>query len=161
MLSFTLQPSNISSAGQTVRSRESTGSGASRRLMVLLVRAVSFTVMLAFTDMWLKPSRDGPSRVKKERPKRSFNIICYRLTKTQCTTNDCLRLTLLLVGASGGGSVRASGLGCVSRHSVPALVLTETFFYAVKQPVQRHAIHIPLPCTLVLLTCKTNTSTCK
>lgn len=39
------------------------GSGASRRLMVPLVRAVSFIVMLALTEMWLKPNRDDPSRV--------------------------------------------------------------------------------------------------
>lgn len=30
--------------------------------MVLPVSAVSFTVMLALTEMWLKPSRDMPSR---------------------------------------------------------------------------------------------------
>lgn len=29
--------------------------------MVPLVRAVSFIVMLALTEMWLKPKREGPS----------------------------------------------------------------------------------------------------
>lgn len=30
--------------------------------MVAFVRAVSFIVMLALTEMWLRPKRDGPSR---------------------------------------------------------------------------------------------------
>lgn len=59
---LTLQPSRISSAGQIVRSRLSMGSGISRRLMVTFVRAVSLTVMLALTEMWLKPKRDEPSK---------------------------------------------------------------------------------------------------
>lgn len=68
-----------------------------------------------------------------------------------------LWLTLLLVGASRGRSVRSGALRRVALHSVPALILTEALLYAVKQPVQGHAVHVPLPCTLVLLTCTTNT----
>lgn len=41
--------------------------------MVALVRAVSFIVMLALTEMWLKPNRDGPSGVKKH--DSSYNIL--------------------------------------------------------------------------------------
>lgn len=42
------------------------GSGASRWLtVVLVVRAVSFIVLLAFTEMLLKPNSDGPSEDKK------------------------------------------------------------------------------------------------
>lgn len=105
VLLFTLQPSSISSAGQTVRSRVSMGSGASRRLMVPLV-TVSFIVMLAFTEMWLKPSRDGPSGVQKH----DSSIQCYRQKYRTQQATIRLWLTQLLVGASGGGSVRSSGL---------------------------------------------------
>ncbi len=76
ILLLTLQPSSISSAGQTVRSRLSVGSGASRRLIVPLVRAVSFIDMLAFTEMWLKPNRDETSGGKKT---QVFVIFYYRL----------------------------------------------------------------------------------
>lgn len=78
----------------------------------------------------------------------------FKYSKQQTSAIISLWLTLLPVGASGSGSVRSGGLWCGTLHSVPGLVLTKALFYAVKQPVQRHAIHIPLPCTLVLLTCK-------
>lgn len=77
---LTLQPSSISSAGQTVRSRLSMGSGASRRLMVPLVTAVSFIVILALTEMWLKPNRDGPSGVRKKNESSLKYITDYHLT---------------------------------------------------------------------------------
>lgn len=56
-------------------SRASMGSGASRQLIVLLVSAVSFTVMLALTEMWLKPSRDMPSRNKKPKCSRLLDFL--------------------------------------------------------------------------------------
>lgn len=60
----------------------------------------------------------------------------------------------LLVGPSRGGGVQSGALWRVALHSVPALVLAKALLYAVKQPVQRHAIHIPFACTLILLTWK-------
>lgn len=80
VLQLTLQPSSISSAGQTVMSRASMGSGASRRLMVLPVSAVSFTVMLALTEMWLKPSRDMPSRGQQMMQQRLLNLLLNATT---------------------------------------------------------------------------------
>lgn len=42
------------------------GSGVSMRLMVMLVRAVSFIAALVLTEMLLRPNRDGPSTEKMQ-----------------------------------------------------------------------------------------------
>lgn len=48
------------------------GSGVSSRLMVTLVRAVSFIVALTLTEMLDRPNRDGPSTEKKKHNTRVF-----------------------------------------------------------------------------------------
>lgn len=67
-----------------------------------------------------------------------------------------LWLTVLLVGTSGCGSVRPGGFRCIAFNSISAFILAKSLLYAVKQPVQRHTVHIPLPSTLIFLTCKKN-----
>lgn len=67
-----------------------------------------------------------------------------------------LELTLLLAGTSRCGSVQLGGFRCIAHHSISTFILAKTLLYAVKQPVQRYTVHIPLPRTLILLTCKKN-----
>lgn len=85
------------------------GSGASRWLTVLLlVRAVSFIVLLVFTEMLLKPNSDGPSGNEKHnssiiKDKQVLNYCGKSLSSYQ------MRLTILLAGSSRCGSVWSSG----------------------------------------------------
>ena len=66
-------------------------------------------------------------------------------------------LTLLPAAPGGRGGLQAAGFGGAALHGVPALVLAEALLDAVKQPVERHAVYVPLPRTLVLLACNTHT----
>lgn len=63
MTRLTLQPSNKSSVGQMVASNASIGSAVSMRIVVAVVMVVSLTFMLIF-EIWLRPSKDGPSAAK-------------------------------------------------------------------------------------------------
>lgn len=52
--------------------------------------------------------------------------------------------------------MRPGGFRWIAHHSISAFILAKSLLYAVKQPVQRYTVHIPLPSTLILLTCKKN-----
>lgn len=60
-------------------------------------------------------------------------------------------LTVFLAACGGGGAGLTARLAA-GAHSVAALVLAVALLDAVQQPVQGHAVHLPLLRTLVLLT---------
>ena len=63
----------------------------------------------------------------------------------------CALLTLWSDFGRGGG-VRPARLLSPSLYPIQALILAETLLDAVKQPVDRHTVDIPLSSTLILLT---------
>lgn len=78
-----------------------------------------------------------------------------RETKIKRMRQTRVLLTSLLVGSSRGRGVRSGvGLGRLLFYFVSALILTVAFLDAVKQPEQRHAVHVPLTSAFILLSCR-------